>query len=162
MRARVRRDWRKLSVVIVRHWRRMISATRLAAENVRANVAVRERALASAVFAGIFAFGALGIDYLITGGPDWNPGGAEAYAMEIPQSAAVAPRQSQITQETAPPVHRSAFSEIDYSVAGEELLGGPDAYALYDATGRKGEDEEAGQVIVWSYPEDVGVKPVAF
>lgn len=145
MRARVRRDWRKLAVAVLRRWRRVKSATRLAAESVRANVAVRERALASAVFASIFAFGVLGMDYLITGGPDWNPGGAEAYAMEIPQPTFVTQRPRQATEDTTPPAPpQLTYVAIDYSAADADLLGGPfDVYATYMADTKNSEVREA-------------------
>lgn len=89
----------------------------------------RERSKASAVFAAIFAFTAAGVDYVVTGGPDWNPGGV-AYAMEINptqtrgdlvvRAGPLAPTQNAEDDawiEIAP---------IDYSFTTETLLGGPD------------------------------------
>ncbi|UPT64367.1 MAG: hypothetical protein M0D54_07495 [Hyphomonadaceae bacterium JAD_PAG50586_4] len=89
----------------------------------------RERSKASAVFAAIFAFTAVGVDYVVTGGPDWNPGGV-AYAMEISQTQTrgdlvvragpLAPTQT--TEEDA----WIEIGLIDYSFTTETLLGGPD------------------------------------
>ncbi|HVK81942.1 MAG TPA: hypothetical protein VM915_15180, partial [Verrucomicrobiae bacterium] len=45
----------------------------------------RDRVKMHLAFALIFAFVVSGADYVVTGGPEWNPGG-EAYAMEMPQS----------------------------------------------------------------------------
>ena len=156
------RQWLGTRRSAARVWTRLVAAARLVSRKMRNNAALRERALASAAFAGIFAFGVLGIDYLITGGPDWNPGGAQAYAMEISHPIFVARPQTRVEAEVAPPALHMAFAEVDYSVATEDLLGGPDAYALYEATNAKG-DEVAARVIVWSTPDaDVGIKPASF
>lgn len=90
--------------------------------------AIRERALASAVFAGIFAFGIASIDYLITGGPDWNPGAlGQAYAMEM---TAPAPRLTAFVSAEPPsgeaPRLEAVEEEVDYSIPTEVLLGGPE------------------------------------
>jgi hypothetical protein len=89
----------------------------------------RERSKASAVFAAIFAFTAVGVDYVVTGGPDWNPGGV-AYAMEVSQTQThgelvvragpLAPTQN--TEDEA----WIEIAPIDYSFTTETLLGGPD------------------------------------
>jgi hypothetical protein len=89
----------------------------------------RERVKATAAFAFIVAFTAGSIDYLITGGPDWNPGG-EAYAMEAPQPRVLAAAAPATLSLPAPPgLTPAAPLEIDYSWTSEELLGGPDAAA---------------------------------
>jgi hypothetical protein len=93
----------------------------------------RERAQAIAAFACIFAFTFASIDYLITGGPDWNPGG-EAYAMEAAPSRAPAPPPS-IASEPPPTLATLTVAEPDYRFTSEELLGGPRsefAFAEFD------------------------------
>jgi hypothetical protein len=119
-------------------WRCALAAAshaRAIVNSVRAVPAARERALATAVFAAIFAFALGSVDYLITGGPDWNPGGmGQAYAMEVahpryraPQSVPAPASEALVLTETV------AIEEEDYSIATEELLGGPDALNYAEA-----------------------------
>jgi hypothetical protein len=67
-----------------------------------ATPAARERALASAVFAGIFVVALGSLDYLITGGPDWNPGGAELQSVQMLERVA-ATSLHVVAAETPPP-----------------------------------------------------------
>lgn len=110
--------------------RRAAAATWAAFTALRTDPAQRERAFAGAVFAGIFAFGAMSVDYLITGGPDWNPGGV-AYAMEAPGAPFAQPHMhTRAVADNAepPPILLTSISEdvVDYSYTSEELLGGFD------------------------------------
>lgn len=89
----------------------------------------QERTKSSAVFAAIFALTLVGVDYVVTGGPDVSPGGV-AYAMEIPQAA---PRAEHVVRAGPLPPTRleqedaAALAEpVDYSFTTEVLLGGPD------------------------------------
>jgi hypothetical protein len=118
MRPIVRTGLRRARVWALRLWRREIA---------------RERTQAIAAFACIVACTAVSIDYLITGGPDWNPGGA-AYAMEVAPSHA---------REPAPPppparlpvlasLTALAVDEADYRFTSEELLGGPRSAVAFD------------------------------
>ena len=89
--------------------------------------AKRDRVKAHLAFVLIFGFVVSSVDYLITGGPDWNPAG-EAYAMEMrgPRSYA-APVRAEPTALTATAEQEAAAVEaIDYSFTTETLLGGPD------------------------------------
>jgi hypothetical protein len=86
----------------------------------------QERILATTTFALIFATTLTCVDFLITGAPDWNPGG-EAYAMEPVRRVAAAPvveevKTPEVVMLTAALVER----RIDYSYTSEVLLGGPD------------------------------------
>lgn len=115
---RVRRTWRNSRAWGLRTWR---------------NPTKRERVKATATFAFIFAFAVGSMDYLITGGPDWNPDGGQAYASEY-----VAPvRLSFATAEAAPLEPPPTLAEIDaksvdYSFTSEDLLGGPVTSAAFD------------------------------
>lgn len=148
MRALVDRHAREAAAAALKAWAHLVAAARRLASKVRCNAALREHALASATFAGILALGAVGLDYVITGGPDWNPGGAQAYAMEIASPSFVPRSQPHATE--APnlmPPHRSlGFVEIDYSNATEDLLGGPyDVYAAYMADAKNAAIDEANE-----------------
>ena len=89
----------------------------------RTNPAVRERTSALAAFGFIFAFGLFSFDYVITGGPDWNPGASAApleHARLRSQPLAAAP------YEAPPPLPE--FDLAAHAPEGPvgELLGGPD------------------------------------
>ena len=115
-------------------WRTL--ARRLA--GLLATPAASERAFASAVFAGIFAFGALSVDYLITGGPDWNPGGAEFQSVQIVERVAATSLRVAIVEPppTLPDLLAIETPEFDGPIA--DLLGGPDEWLSTDY-----EDENA-------------------
>lgn len=116
---------------------------------------VRERALASAVFAGIFAFGVVSLDYLITGGPDWNPGAmGQAYAMELSPHHFAA-TQTPADRSGSPPPLRPTVEEIDYSVPTEVLLGGPSDWIESDFT----YDEAAVKVRDETLPREATPEP---
>lgn len=94
---------------------------------------VRERFWAAGAFALIFFAFAASVDYLISGGPDWNPTPSEAYAAALPHAA---PAASPVVVVTTAALEAKAAAEealeeplveeIDYSVTTETLLGGPD------------------------------------
>lgn len=116
------------------------AAARVGVRNARAwvlklwrNPQRRERLEARATFAFIAAFTIFSVDYLITGGPDWNPGG-EAYAMEM-VSPTRAPTYwpEALPVEPLPEREAEIVAAVDYSFTSEVLLGGPQA-TLADAT----------------------------
>lgn len=87
----------------------------------------RDRMKARAAFAFIALFTVASIDYLITGGPEWNPGAGEAHAMALPHSQRVsAPAPAPVIIVEAPPTLTVAHVEPDYSFTDEILLGGPE------------------------------------
>lgn len=97
---------------------------------------IREHVKATATFAAIAAFGALSFDYLITGGPQWNPA---APVLDIITPAAAAERAP-----VSVPMQRIAFEpEVEFTpivaeefaLTGpvEELLGGPDTVFVASA-----------------------------
>jgi hypothetical protein len=76
----------------------------------------------------------LALDYVITGGPDWNPG-AQAYAMELRRLPQAEQPNATVLGFEAPPTQPAAIiAQADYSLATEDLLGAPfDIYADYVA-----------------------------
>jgi hypothetical protein len=92
------------------------------------DAAMRDRALAHVVFAGIFVFAVGSFDFLITGGPEWNPGPASAAT----QVQHLEPTQTRNWQaETAePPPQYPGIEPRQMMIADgapvEELLGGPE------------------------------------
>lgn len=86
----------------------------------------QERILATTTFALIFATTLTCVDFLITGAPDWNPGG-EAYAMEpVRRIAAPAMLEEMKAPEVVTLTAALVERRIDYSHTNEVLLGGPD------------------------------------
>jgi len=122
------------------------AALRLGAKAVAVvrNSAARERFWAAGTFALIFGFFVAGVDYVISGGPDWNPEApvTEAHAAQVHRVAALAPSAppalSAALQQKAEALEAeggAVVEEIDYSFTTEVLLGGPDtvlASAEYD------------------------------
>lgn len=100
---------------------------KLAARRWRRDEALRERAAASGAFALIAMFALGSVDYLVTGGPDWNPGG-EAQAAELPRAAPILAVERAPEPVVAPPpsLILVAAALPDWSVAAEDLLGGPE------------------------------------
>lgn len=119
MRKHLKRAARRLAQAPALLWRRGIGLV----QRLRADPKVRDLALAHAVFAGIFAFGVGAIDFLITGGPDWNPGGV-AYAQEAPLRRAPSALLQTVAYELPPALPEQPEWESDGSPVGE-LLGGP-------------------------------------
>lgn len=86
----------------------------------------QERILATTTFALIFATTLTCVDFLITGAPDWNPGG-EAYAMEPVRRVAAAPVVDELkTPELVTLTAAAIERRVDYSYTDQVLLGGPD------------------------------------
>ncbi len=91
---------------------------------IRSDPNARERASAAAAFALIFSFGLASLDYLITGGPDWNPG-AIAAPLNQPIVAPLTPAPTVAVEPppTLPMIELAAYESIGPI---EELLGGPE------------------------------------
>ncbi len=118
-------------------------------QRVRASAPLRERLTATLVFTAIFAFAVASMDYLITGGPDWNPGG-QAYAMEVPsmQRAALRPPpQHDLTLHDLTPAPL-LVAAVDYSVATEVLLGGPSDWVEHEGLSEPKVQENGGVATV--------------
>jgi hypothetical protein len=107
----------EVASMVLRTW----SSQALAAY--RANPAVRERTSALAAFGFIFAFGLMSLDYVVTGGPDWNPGASAApldHVQARPQMLAVA------AYEAPPSLPEFELAAFEPEGPVGELLGGPD------------------------------------
>lgn len=119
----LRKGVRKAKLALVRAWR---------------SPKQRERASLAATYIVLAAFAVASIDSMVTGSaPEWQP--SEAYAMEVAPAqrqaveAAAAPIVV-VAENLAPALPEVAVQEIDYSVATEDLLGGPDTVlASYEA-----------------------------
>ena len=95
-------------------------------QSLRYDPAARERASATAAFALIFAFGAASLDYLITGGPDWNPGAEAAALGRRPAIAVQALAPSDFVG--VPQLELASLAPMaEAPQPTEDLLGGPDA-----------------------------------
>ncbi len=85
------------------------------------------------IVAAIMAGGVFGLDYVVTGGPDWNPIGADAPRFELVSSAAAAEHPLlpvSYANEPAPElpervVETAALNTHDASVSADDLLGAP-------------------------------------
>lgn len=102
----------------------------------------RRKLRRGAIVAAIAATGILGMDYVLTGGPDWNPIGADAPRFELVASAAAAehsPLPPSLAAEPAPDLlEHTVTLEIaadlhDPNVSADDLLGAP-VYARAVAT----------------------------
>ncbi len=76
--------------------------------------------------------GALGLDYVVTGGPDWNPIGADAPRFELVSSAAAAEHPllpASFAAEPAPELPERlvevALDTHDPRISADDLLGAP-------------------------------------
>lgn len=87
-----------------------------------------------AIVAAIAAGGLLGFDYVVTGGPDWNPIGADAPRFELVASAAASEHPllpPSFAAEPAPVlldhtvVVETAVDVHDPNVSADDLLGAP-------------------------------------
>lgn len=124
-------------------WSRMLRKSRVMARAVQRGLArawrssgARERVLAPAVFAAIFALTLVSVDYLITGGPDWNPGG-QAYAYQPPHQRLAPEPAATFTDYQAPPPAAPQLGDLevaDYTVSAEDLLGGPQGARFQNAS----------------------------
>ncbi|MGE0739836.1 MAG: hypothetical protein AB7O98_00725 [Hyphomonadaceae bacterium] len=86
----------------------------------------RERFWAASTFAIIFTVFAGGVDYVLSGGPEWNPGAAAApYVPEVQRVVVAAQAAAEV--ELPAPVEPIVVHQIaDYSFTTETLLGGPE------------------------------------
>ena len=91
----------------------------------RGDAGLRERTLAQAVFAGIFALGLASFDFLLTGGVELTPDFA-AVASEPRHAALTTTRLAEAVE--APPLREVAeLQPLDEMAApNEDLLGGPE------------------------------------
>jgi hypothetical protein len=107
---------------------------------IRSDPNARERASAAAAFALIFSFGMASLDYLITGGPDWNPGAIAAPLNQpIVTPLTLAPTVAVEPPPTPPMIELAAYESIGPI---EELLGGPEPAVLTAAVVHEGETYE--------------------
>lgn len=85
------------------------------------------------IVAAIMAGGVFGLDYVVTGGPDWNPIGADAPRFELVSSAAAAEHPLlpvSYALEPAPElpkrvIETAALETYDPNVSANDLLGAP-------------------------------------
>lgn len=114
---------------IGRTMRKMADRAAKRAQRIWQSPEKRDRVKMHLAFTLVFALLVTGTDYVVTGGPEWNPGG-EAYAMEMPQSQVSA--DLVVRAGPLPPATQDKEEEwieltpIDYSFTTETLLGGPD------------------------------------
>jgi hypothetical protein len=108
---------------------------------------LRERTLAQTVFAGIFMFAAGSFDFILTGGPDWNPG-ATAIAAPMPVRHVAASRPTPVTEAPPAPVEPESITHEEATAPVEDLLGGPDT--ILAGWGLR-EDPVSGQVTEIAY-----------
>ena len=114
----------------------------------RTDAAARERVAAAAVFAGIFVFAIGSVDYLITGGPDWNPGAPQIVASQTVERAAATSLRVDAVELPPPQLAPIELAEASGPVG--ELLGGPEYFeaALFSqAVDRFGDGEPAKPAI---------------
>jgi hypothetical protein len=111
--------------------RRATIATLYATERTLLSARGRERTHATAVFTLIFAFAVTSVDFLVTGGPDWEPAPqqraeqtepAQAVATSAPMPATAAP--------TSATIQEIAFDDYVEGLDASALLGGPGATVL--------------------------------
>ena len=114
------------------HLRKAIVLTRLGLRNgrrlyrrVRDDAPFRDRMACVSAFAFIFVFFAASVDYLITGGPDWNPG-AEAGELPVAYVQRIAVAPPEFPDAEAPPEQFQPIEFEDFAYSNESLLGGPE------------------------------------
>lgn len=112
------------------------------AQAIAKNPVKRRKFRRGSIVAGIALAGAFSFDYLLTGGPDWNPIGAEARQFELVSSAAAAEHRPaaaiQAPRLSAPPLEIEAAARVeedaqliayDPNISAADLLGAPRHYA---------------------------------
>lgn len=90
---------------------------------------LRERVIATGVFAGLALIAAAGLDYIISGGPDWNPNAEAAPYVSAAVTLTALPDLPYAAPLPAPApatLDTEAAAPLVYAMAAEELLGGPD------------------------------------
>jgi len=112
------------------------------AQRIAQNPVQRRKLRRGAIVAAIAAFGVGGLDYVITGGPTWNPIGADAPRFELVASAAAAehPAAAAARAHGAELVRdlpermaaEAALDTYDPNISANDLLGAPNyTQALY-------------------------------
>lgn len=108
-----------------------VSAARAFLSRWRDDGAYRASAYGVAAFACIFAFTVASLDYLITGGPDWNPGAPaimqEAHAATIERVTQLNPPRIEALEVMATMTPAPLEEEVSFALlSADDLLGGPD------------------------------------
>lgn len=85
----------------------------------------RDRVLAAGVFSAIFAVGMASADYVITGGPDWNPGAFDLPRQEYVELTAAPAIPADYEPPPAPVIDDEPAQFYSASVSADDLLGGP-------------------------------------
>lgn len=79
----------------------------------------------------IMAVAVTSVDYLFTGGPDWNPMAREALAVEHVSAPVVERAETvalpQVDEQLTRTVERVELASYDPTVSADDLLGGPDS-----------------------------------
>jgi hypothetical protein len=111
--------------------------------------AQREGMFATAVFAGILAFAVVSLNYLISGGPDWNPGAPPARVIAAPAPPASLPRVDVAAPPPPAPVAAPAVEFLGPLGPVGDLLGDPGQAAALgeNARAEPAEDEEFNRAV---------------
>lgn len=112
-----------------------VAALRAFVARWRDDAAYRARAYGVAAFACIFAFTIASLDYLITGGPDWNPGAPaimqEAHAATIERVTQLNPPRIEALEVMATMTPAPLEEEVSFALlSADDLLGGPDELSM--------------------------------
>jgi len=124
-----------------------------AALRLKSDSAYRKNACAALALAATMAFTVFSIDYLITGGPDWNPGAPrivpEAHAATIERAQPVPALHMQTLDMMAVAPLAPLEEEIAFaSLSADDLLGGP--------------EDAAPELQLISYDESAKGEPAGF
>lgn len=97
----------------------------------RNDAGFRERQFGKVVFSGILALTIVSFDYLITGGPDWNPGAPtfmqEAHAASVERRMPIAVARFEEIAVAPAPIEVVEEDLAAALLSADDLLGGPDA-----------------------------------
>lgn len=85
----------------------------------------RDRMVAATVFSAIFAVGVVCTDYLITGGPDWNPGSFDPPRQEYAEFTAAPALPENFEPPPAPVQEEDVALFHNANVSADDLLGAP-------------------------------------
>ncbi len=120
----------------------------------RENPVVRERIAATSAFAFIFGFLVWSVDFLVTGGPEWNPG-AQAAELQAAYVQVEGPAPA-FADAAPPPMQFEPIAlEPDYSISADSLLGGPDVVLTGWRHERVRAEAEVRRAIDDLYQQDV-------
>jgi hypothetical protein len=112
--------------------------------------APRETLFAAAVFAAIVAFAALSLNYLISGGPDWNPGAPSVHAGSPARARPAALSRRDIVEPPPPlPTPRPVDMVEFFDIPGPPgpLLGEPGQNAAVEAPENDFEQQEFNRAV---------------